>query len=244
MAIKVFYHICPMNHALVVVKEHVMAIHYSGLYEAAECIYCVLGGGSAIVAKDVVLFLGAAGKKFKIIKVELMDTSFERLTLLSMHEYVGPQDAILYLHSKGVTRTLPEDVERIEDWTRVLSYHCIKYHRECVFALMNGYDAAGPNYDTRGIYPLHFSGNMWWVRGDYFLKLPRFIAEGYLDPEFYVGQLKPKVFALHSTYEDHHKNMYGMYRYVDCDNKSTTSSKVGGGKIVPFERYKDILHKV
>jgi hypothetical protein len=215
MTIKVFYHICPIQHALTVVKEHMLALHYSGLYDAAQGVYCFLAGGTEEVATEVRRFLQTSGAKVHIMEDTRRDISYERLTLLAMHDMVEPKDVVLYLHSKGVTGRTPEEVERKTDWNRVLSYHAIKQFRTCVDAIRAGYDLAGPNYDDRGIYPLHFSGNIWWASGTYYKTLPRFIGEGYLDPEFYVCQNKPHVFIQHRTWEDHHANTYKMNRYVD-----------------------------
>lgn len=217
MLTKVFYHICPMNHAYQVVVEHIMAMHYSGLYDVVEGIYCCLGGGNPDVAASIKKFLHTAGKKIHILRDEPNDTSYERLTLLEMHEHVADSDCILYIHSKGVSvgTENPESSERKSDWNRVLSYFLIKYHAICVNVLCAGFDLIGPNYDKRGIYPLHFSGNMWWVRGSYYKSLPKQIGPGYLDPEFYVCQNNPTVFGMHNTHEDHHANTYKLERYVD-----------------------------
>jgi hypothetical protein len=213
MAIKVFYHICAIHHVMSILKENVMAMHVSGLYDAAEAIYCCLCGEPEVLPQ-VEAFLRTAGKKFVVHVVKPKDTTYERLTLGAMHDLLQPGDVALYLHSKGVTRPF----EEIEDWARLLSYFVIKYHKEFVHALEHGYDIAGINHHNGGgRYPWHFSGNFWWVRADYYLSLPRSIAPDYYAPEFYVCQKAPKAYVKFQSGVAHCDHPYKFERYVDAD---------------------------
>lgn len=215
MAIKVFYHICAVNHVMTVVKNHVMFIHMSGLYDEVAAIYCCIAGEPKLI-EDVSKFLETAGKKFVIHIIAPFDKSYERLTLYSMHHLLEPQDFALYLHSKGVSRLYPEQLDNVEDWVRMLSYHVIKYHKKCVELLKGGYDAVGCNYHNgKGAYPWHFSGNFWWVRGDYYLALPKFIGPMYGEPEFYLCQNKAKCYSLFNSDVDHHCTPFKLCKYVD-----------------------------
>lgn len=220
MAIKVFYHICAVNHVMTVVKNHVMMIHMSGLYDEANAIYCCIAGEPKLI-ENVTKFLDTAGKKFIIHIIAPFDKSYERLTLYSMHHLLEPSDYALYLHSKGVSRLYPEQLENVEDWVRMLSYHVIKYHKKCVELLKSGYDAVGCNYHNgKGSYPWHFSGNFWWVRGDYFLALPKTIGPMYGDPEFYLCQNGAKGYSLFNSDVDHHCTPFKLCKYVDNDLKN------------------------
>ena len=216
MAIKIFYHISPSNHALEVVKEHIMAFHYSGLYTKADQILCFLSGGNdGATAKAIAEFLLTAGKKIKIVACDIEDTSYERFTLLRMHDFLENSDIALYMHSKGVTHTSEPKRERTEDWTRILAYHLIRYHERCIGLLQQGYDIVGPGHSPADCNPEHFSGNMWWVRGDYYKRLPRSIGPRYYDPEFYVCQIRPKTYCIFKTGINHYMCTYKMDNYVD-----------------------------
>lgn len=211
MATKVFYHICAINNALDVVKTHVMMIHISGLYDEAAAIYCCICGEEPLIS-EITQFLSTAGKKFVIHKVAPGDTSYERLTLLAMHDLISPIDYVLYIHSKNVTYKN----DCVEDWSRMLSYFVIKYHDTCKMILRSGYDAVGCNYHNGGgRYPYHFSGNFWWTRGSYFLSLPRNIGPNYYDPEFYLCQKNPRVHCIYSSDKNHHSTPWKMCNYVD-----------------------------
>lgn len=215
MAVKVFYHICAVNHVMDVVKQHVMMLHMSGLYDAAEKIYCCLCGEPALIA-EVTNFLSTAGRKFTIHKSVPHDKSYERLTLYAMHDLLAPEDYALYFHSKGVSRLYPEQMPHVEDWVRMLSYHVIKYHEKCVQLLQSGYDLVGCNYhNADGTCPWHFSGNFWWVRGGYYLSLPRWIGGNYCDPEFYVCFKMHRGCSLYNSGINHHHTPLKMNQYVD-----------------------------
>lgn len=214
MAVKVFYHICAINNALEVVKTHVMMIHFSGLYEEADAIYCCICGEEPLI-REIYDFLSTAGRKIVIHKVAPGDTSYERLTLLAMHDLISHDDYVLYIHSKNVRYKN----ECVEDWSRMLSYFVIKHHRHCMDTLQKGYDAVGCNYHNGGgSYPYHFSGNFWWTRGSYYLSLPKHIGSNYCDPEFYVCQNKPRVHCLYRSDVGHHTTPWKLCKYVDHES--------------------------
>jgi len=56
MTIKVFFHICCINNALTIVRDMVRSIHFSGLYDDAEGIYCYIAGEDKIIT-DMIAFL-------------------------------------------------------------------------------------------------------------------------------------------------------------------------------------------
>jgi hypothetical protein len=215
MGVKVFYHICALNHVMDIIERQVMMMHVSGLYDACEAIYCCISGDPVLIER-VKEYIGSVGNKFIIYVVAPHDTTYERLTLYAMHKLLMPEDFALYIHSKGITKTDPTCKDKIEDWVRMLTYHVTKYHKRCVELLQTGYDAVGCNYHNgNGMYPWHFSGNFWWVRGDYYLSLPKRIGPNYGDPEFYVCSGGAKGFSLHNSGVDHHRTHWKMSNYVD-----------------------------
>lgn len=186
MKLKVFYHICAINHCVSVVEEQMAALLYSGLLGAPELdgVYCFLTANDGFSLNYIKTLLGRYGSKINIATESLDTTRYERFTLESIADYLDDIDGVLYIHSKGVSQTDPEKVVNVVAWTRAMNYYVIGRWRECVGYLND----AGGSADIVGAYyaphPLpHFQGNFWWARADYFKKLPRTIGAGYLEPE-------------------------------------------------------------
>lgn len=195
MRIKVFYHICAINHCVPVVEEHMNALLYSGLLGTPELegVYCFLTANDTISLNYIKEILGHYGSKIQIVAESLNTTRYERFTLESIADYLDTDNntdltetAILYIHSKGVSQTEPEKIVNVAAWTRAMNYHLIGRWRECLNCLRGGYwkvkaDIVGAYYAPHP-FP-HFQGNFWWARADYFKKLPSTIGAGYLEPE-------------------------------------------------------------
>ena len=222
MAIKVFYHICAITRALEVVEKQVRCIQYSGLYDDAYAIYCYISGDEDLILKIVDL-LEKSGKKFIIVKRVPNDTSYERLTLEDIHNHVDRTDSILYIHSKGVTpkyQDHPSILTCIDDWMYMMMYYLVRHYKKCIAKLEN-YDTVGVNYsqlDMNVHIYYHWSGNYWWVRGDYFLTLPHKIGLQYLEPEVnFLFLNNPRYFEMHSSkiVEDHYIKRYEPFKYID-----------------------------
>lgn len=97
------------------------------------------------------------------VRNECADVSqFEFPTIDLLREYAAANDcAILYLHTKGVSRTGPS----IDDWRACMLYWMVERWRECVEKIDRGFDAVGY---TRCERPLpHFQGNFWWARSSH-----------------------------------------------------------------------------
>lgn len=220
MAIKVFFHICAITRAESVVKEMIRSIHYSGLYDDAHLIYCYISGVEEIIEK-IVNMIGVSGSKFVIIKCIPNDTSYERLTLEDIHNHVDKTDKILYIHSKGVSeRYLREDIFKsqcIDDWRDVMLYYLIRYYKKSTEKLEE-YDTVGVQYSKVYDTKPHWSGNFWWVRGDYFLTLPHRIGPDYYEPELqFLFLNNPRYFEIHrmTDNKDRHYYRYEPFKYID-----------------------------
>lgn len=214
MGLKVFYHVCAMNDALTIVKEQVTALHISGLYSAADSIHvCVLGEVHRTL--PIVQFLHQAGKKFRMEEVCPNNTLYERFTLNYMRAIIEPNDVAFYFHTKGVSRMTMELYPCFEQWARMLLIMSLKNFQDTVRSLQtNECDAAGVNF-LIGNHPPHFSGNFWWVRGDYYLSLDPHIGPGYTDPEMYVCSKQPRVKLLYQSNRSHFMQPTSMLEYVD-----------------------------
>jgi hypothetical protein len=212
MAVKVFIHICAINHIADVLREIVTCMHMSGLYADAERIYCYIAGEPNKI-EWVVAFLRRSGKRFHIVQTAPGDTSYERLTLEDAHRHITPDDQVLYIHTKGVSKAREsQQTPFIKDWVYMMEYFLIGRYRECL-AHLETVDTVGVNYRA---HPPHWSGNWWWVRGDYFLKLPHKIGSDYFDPElkflFTMGARHYEIYG--SQHHDHYKIFWEPIRFV------------------------------
>jgi len=115
-------------------------------------------------------FLGDSGIKFKIEKIGIGDTSYERFTLKEISRYITGFDRFLYIHSKGVSNRHANQ-DNTYWWRSWMEYNLIFRHEECLKAL-DKVNIVGVGYTTKQIGP-HFSGNFWWTKGSYFNTLPR-----------------------------------------------------------------------
>jgi hypothetical protein len=215
MAVKVFFHICAITCSESVVQEIVHSIHFSGLYDEANKIYCYISGEEEMILR-VIMILYHSGSKFVIVKSVPNDMSFERLTLEDIHNHVSGEDKILYIHSKGVSAYSMETPNRIacvSDWRYMMLYFLVRHFRTCLEKLDN-HDTVGVNYHAD---KPHWSGNFWWVRGDYFLTLPHTIGLNYLDPEIkFLFLNNPRWYEMYSSGNtDHYEDIHPPFKYVD-----------------------------
>ena len=111
---------------------------------------------------------------------------------------------ILYLHTKGITRT---EIE-IDDWIDMMLYFLI--NENAINQLKNKI-TVGCNYINDG-FPPHWSGNFWWAKSNYLATLPE-CGSKYQDPEFWLHQLNPTYFELHNSRVNHYFQRYPVEKY-------------------------------
>ena len=132
---------------------------------------------------------------------------FERPTLGYLHR-LAPQLGsahILYMHSKGISRTQSPLQERIADWVEYMLYFLVDHHVTCRQLLDLGFDVVGVN--LRKSPQPHFSGNFWWTTPAHVQSLPEHIGPKYTDPEFWVSQHG----ALGSLWQSHKHHYHQRY---------------------------------
>ena len=101
MSIYIFYHIYCNEKTESILKDQINKIIFSGLYDTVEIIYLFLAGEQEYINKYKKI-LDMSGKKFKIAKEGVNDTTYERFTLSSIKKYIKREDKFLYIHTKGV----------------------------------------------------------------------------------------------------------------------------------------------
>lgn len=211
MAIYIFYHIYCNSLTLNILKNQIEKIHFSGLYDRVDAIYCFFAGINEYlnICKDYTIL---CGNKFKISSYCYDDKTYERFTLYKIREYIQPDDKFLYIHTKGITVTDSTQQTFVENWRTLMEYFLLKKHVECI-KLLDNHDTVGVNY--RDSPEFHYSGNFWWTKGSYFLKLPIEIGDKYLDPEMYITKANPNYYNLHSSDIDHYYSLYTFNNFVD-----------------------------
>lgn len=208
--IYVFFHIYANHNTLSIVKDQINKIIWSGLYNRCDAIYVFMTGSEEIYMKQCSDVIDNVGVKFKIVRKVLNDMSYERMTLLSIHDYILPEDKFLYIHSKGVTKSDNITMDNVEQWRYLMEYFLIYLHERCI-SLLDEYDTVGVNH-----IGAHYSGNFWWTKGSYFMKLDnQYIADYYTAPEDYIMTKNPHFINLFSSGVDHYHVHYPLSNYVD-----------------------------
>lgn len=208
----VFFHIFCNTETLKILEEMIHQIIFSGLYEYVNSIYCFLIGQINIIP-NIRLFIQSCGSKFIIADEDWKDSSYERFTLLRIPKYINVMDKFLYIHTKGVTKSLQLSVIH---WRQYMSFFLIGQFNKCL-KYLNEYDTVGVNYTS--VPRCHYSGNFWWCNASYFLKLPNSIDSSYWDPEFYIGLRGPRAKILYQSHVDHYNNTFYSNQYIDNIDK-------------------------
>jgi hypothetical protein len=92
------------------------------------------------------------------------DTGFEQVTITALQAELGwPDDAaVLYAHSKGAWRNMPNE----DQWRRSMLWHLVIGWRNCV-ELLSTCQVVGCHWMGN-----HFAGNFWWAQAGYLRSLP------------------------------------------------------------------------
>lgn len=204
----VFFHIYCLQSTPGILNDQITKLVFSGTYDAVDAIYCFLAGNQEHINQCLDL-INQSGSKFHVELIQPKDTSYERLTLERIHTYIQPEDKFLYIHTKGITKPGHTNVRH---WKTFMEYFLMKRHKECLEALET-HDAVGVNWHNSP--QPHFSGNMWWCKGEYFLKLPTTIGGDYWSPEFFLGWKNPKVKNLKESHVDHYHKPFPLKEYID-----------------------------
>ncbi len=209
--IKIFYHICAINNWEDVVYLQMTKILYSPLWDICHKIYITISGEFSDECEN---FLKEYMKtnKIEIIEKKKDDKSYERLMLLNIKKHIKPEDKILYIHTKGITKP---DSKPVKDWRDLMEYFCIKKSIDCI-KLLNFHMVVGCKF--QGYPKPHFSGNFWWCRGDYYLTLSDEIDDDYFAPEFYICSKltnSRQIYSFHNTAVQLYCERYSLSKYLN-----------------------------
>jgi len=154
MMIKLFWHICMVNHWRDIVREQIVLLTTSGLYDACSEIHigCV---GLERNRRTLELFILRHYPKLKLAyhSNTLQEYEFPTLHLIEQDnsDYIG-----FYFHTKGVTK--PKDTMQPKE-RQFLNEMMIEQWRLHVMIIETGYDVSALSYQS---IPNKFSGNYFW----------------------------------------------------------------------------------
>ena len=142
-------------------------IQNSGLLSKCDDINVIMVGDSVNVA-EYFNYLKAIQKVNP--QIFLSDFFGEMNTIKAIWEFCQTSEdtAILYLHSKGASRSSNENIKA---WVNYMEYFLIERHAVCLQKLKN-YDTAGVEFYEKPMK--HYSGNFWWANSNYIKTLPNF----------------------------------------------------------------------
>jgi hypothetical protein len=152
-------------------------IKESGLYDYCNKIYLIFNGDKKYLSFNLV------SDKYEIVQAnsDISMCEFPTLDLIWKHSKEQEFD-VLYLHTKGVTKSTSEPVT---DWTNYLAYFNINRWTDRIKELetfdCTGTDLKGnfedynfhPSTWGYGKAPMHYSGNFWWSKSSHIKNLPR-----------------------------------------------------------------------
>jgi hypothetical protein len=158
----VYYHIYAIDGVESIIDEQLSLIekHFDFRY--------ILNVGISIANENV-----STSKILEKIKPNLKDirsngSEWTTLDLIEKDkEKFGNSDYILYIHTKGASKLNNINYIKLEDWRHLMNYFNIEKVKN-VFKIFEKtqFNTYGVNYITSNNRP-HYSGNFWWMRGDY-----------------------------------------------------------------------------
>lgn len=154
-----FYMVCAMGNWKEVVEEQCEVFQRMGLKPKTYLI------GDA---EDVAWLRGKEDLEVIDHSGDKDNTLYETPALQHLYQWAmeHPKDAVMYVHSKGVSQ--PDDEIRVA-WRRLMSHYVVEQWPENLKDLAT-HDAVGLNWIRQPRFP-HFSGNFWMARNDYISRL-------------------------------------------------------------------------
>lgn len=179
--IHIFIHITMIEMWESIFIEFINTIKISGLYDVLTMIHLgILGNISNYTSSFFKKYI-VNDPKINIIYIDQRNYLYEIHTINTIKSFCENNDDeeiyILYLHTKGVRKAGNEDVTK--SWRNMMTYFLIDNYIECIKGL-HYYDTIGNNVVNmhcnninfvNNNHTLHYSGNFWWSKKSYILKL-------------------------------------------------------------------------
>jgi hypothetical protein len=201
--LSVFFHVYPVNHWRDIVEEVSRAAGRSELATDDRIRSMLLGLAGSLDEPGVERYKAMSSeidRHWMWDKVLVRSDGTEWPTLEHLHNHCQhyPDDLVLYVHTKGVSKSGAHDRKpgAADDLRLMMTYFCVEQWRDAVkvFDAQPEVQVAGCNIKDKRIKPrklekmqamgleippsmAHFSGNFWWARASHVAKLPRPYSE-------------------------------------------------------------------
>jgi len=206
MKIKGFWHIMMANNYYEVITEHFKIMKSSGLYNACDVIYvgCL---GNPKELHNVSLFFDKTKVKIDIYNSRM--DFYEFITLKHLKYIADNTEPFygFYIHTKGVSyQTVYEGGEY---WRDYMNHYILRKWKDNIKRLDKGYDLCGVKLlddKSAPAYKLHYSGNFFWFRSVYVMKLPLVDSMNItnrFEAELWIGKMQPKATTLCQEFVDY-----------------------------------------
>lgn len=204
----IFYHVHKAPGWEALVKEQLHKIVSSGLYAACRnLIICTSG------SNDDVSWIKRNYPKVELLR-DSVENNFELPTIIALKAYcsqLSGKEAILYIHTKGVTKLLSEPVR---NWRLLMEHYLIDNWKDCLCRVADGYDCVGVILRSRPVK--HFSGNFWWANSGYINKLEGLTLQSdRMAPEFWLASGKGRFLSLYNTPIDTYYSSEVVYPEIE-----------------------------
>lgn len=196
----IYYHIAELGNWRQIVQDQIKALRASGLYKVCQSIRVGYLGNK----KHILDFLDS---KVQLVYHSSNIKEYETPTinkLLTFAKQCNQNCYLLYIHNKGSSQKICNQVHGQYYWRKMMEYWLIHKYQLCVKYLAEGFLTCGINYMGN-----HYSGNFWWAQSQYLQTLaPLDINADRLAAEFWLFKQHQK---------NRHISMYGPYiTSVNC----------------------------
>ena len=208
----IYIHVCCVNNWKDVLHHLYSNIKTSGLHDIVTRIRCnVLCNPES--KPSVELFFSellSSDAKLEILGITCDISLYEIPTINLLHNHAteaADDFNVLYLHTKGVTRTNTN----VDDWVNYMIHFNINQYKTCIEQLAD-HDTVGVNLFTT--HPIHYSGNFWWARSKYLKNLKQCENNHYNSPEFWLTEDNlGKFSSLWHSNINHYNELYEEHNY-------------------------------
>jgi len=207
----IFYHICEMGNWKEIVNEQIALIKKSNLYDCCESINLSFLGNK----NEILPYLN---NKIKLIYNSNDIKEYEIPTinkLLNFCKNNNNEYYILYIHNKGATNRICNDINGQYYWRQLMNHWNIYNYIENIDSLNKGYLTSGINLMNNN----HYSGNFWWANSKY-IKLLDYITNK-------TDRMMPEFWLLSKKITGKHISLYGPYvTSVGCSGLYSTKLNI------------------
>ena len=160
----IYYHIAEIGDWEKIVVEQLSLIKSSGLYDKCKEIRIGFLGNKHNILKFI-------KNKVKLVYHSNNIKEYEHPTINSLLNFAKKstqENYILYIHNKGSTKRICNNINGQYYWRQLMNYWMITQYKKCIYYLNKGFLTCGINKNS---FNTHYSGNFWWSNTKYISSL-------------------------------------------------------------------------